>query len=144
MQVLLPVPLPGTELRQRLQEQHRVYPVDTVGWEYYDGNFPLFEPDQPGSAQEMQEAVRGIMRGFYRFHYLFLVGASVLSFPAIVFSLHNLRPAWAAWYRSWRNHLIRFGGWLTLRKWALHFQRSDFLDRLHRARARLIATRQQA
>jgi len=141
VQVLLPVPLPGTELRNRLEQQHRVYPIDTVGWEYYDGNFPLFEPDQPGSAQEMQEAVRGIMRGFYRFHYLFLVGASVLSFPAIAFSLHNLKPAWATWYRSWRNRLIRFGGWLTLRKWALHFQKDKFLDKLHRAHAQVIAAR---
>jgi len=143
VQVLLPVPLPGTELRNRLEQQHRIYPLDTVGWEYYDGNFPLFEPDQPGSAQEMQEAVRGIMRGFYRFHYLFLVGASILSFPAIAFSLHNLRPAWAAWYRSWRNRLIRFGGWLTMRQWALHFQKGEFQDKLQRARARLIAAQQQ-
>jgi len=144
VQVLLPVPLPGTELRQRLLQQHRVYPVDTVGWEYYDGNFPLFEPDVPMNAQQMQDGVRGIMRGFYRFHYLFLIGASVLSFPAIAFSLHNLRPAWAAWYRSWRNHLIRFGGWLTLRKWTWHFRKGDFLDRLRRARARVTVAQHRA
>ena len=145
VQILLPVPLPGTELRRRLEQQHRVYPIDTVGWEYYDGNFPLFEPDPPATAQEMQEAVKEIMRGFYRFHYLFLVGASVLSFPAtMAFSLHNLRPAWAAWYRSWRNRLIRFGGWLTLRQWALQFRKDEFLDKLHRARARLMAAQQRA
>jgi radical SAM superfamily enzyme YgiQ (UPF0313 family) len=145
VQVLLPVPLPGTELRRRLEQQYRIYPLDTVGWEYYDGNFPLFEPDLPASAQEMQEAVKDIMRGFYRFHYLFLVGASVLSFPAaMALSLHNLRPAWAAWYRSWRNRLIRFGGWITLRQWALNFRKSQFLDKLQRARIQLTATRQRA
>jgi radical SAM superfamily enzyme YgiQ (UPF0313 family) len=145
VQILLPVPLPGTELRSRLEQQHRIYPLDTVGWEYYDGNFPLFEPDPPATAQEMQEAVRGIMRGFYRFRYLFLVGASVLSFPAaMAFSLHNLRSAWATWYRSWRNHLIRFGGWIMLRRWSLNFQKDQFLDKLRRARIRLTAARQQA
>ncbi len=144
VQILLPVPLPGTELRSRLEQQHRIYPLDTVGWEYYDGNFPLFEPDQPATAQEMQEAVRGIMRGFYRFRYLFLVGASVLSFPAaMAFSLHNLRAAWAAWYRSWRNHVIRFGGWIMLRRWSLNFQKDQFLERLARARAHLGAAQRQ-
>jgi len=143
IQILLPVPLPGTDFRRRLEEQHRIYPLDTVGWEYYDGNFPLFEPDPPVTAQEMQEAVRGIMRGFYRFHYLFLVAASILSFPAaMALSLHNLRAAWAAWYRSWRNHLIRFGGWLTMRKWSLNFQKGEFLDKLRRAHARLVAAHQ--
>jgi len=51
VQVMLPVPLPGTELRYRLMKQNRIYPLEDIGWEYYDGNFPLFEPDEPMTSE---------------------------------------------------------------------------------------------
>ncbi len=140
VQVLLPVPLPGTRLRQRLEEQGRVYPCSDVGWEYYDGNFPLFEPDAPMTAQEMQRGAKRIMGRFYRFQYMFLVVASILTFPALVFSLHNLRVGWSRWYKRWASRLIRFGGWLTIRKWTADFRKSDFLERLHNARGHLNLT----
>ena len=141
VQVLLPVPLPGTDLRRRLEEQGRIYPLEDVGWQYYDGNFPLFEPDAPLSAEELQRAGKRIMRRFYRFRYAFLVVASILSFPALVFSLHRLRAGWSAWYRRWDTRLVRFGGWITLRKWTSDFRRGDFLPRLQRARVHMNATR---
>ena len=137
VQVLLPVPLPGTRLRQRLERQHRVYAPQDLGWEYYDGNFPLFEPDAPMTAQEMQNAAKKIMGWFYRFQYLFLVAASVLAFPALLFSLHNLRMGWSRWYRRWERRVIRFGGWLTVRKWTSNFRKSEFLPRLQKARSHL-------
>ncbi len=137
VQVLLPVPLPGTRLRQRLEHQHRVYASDDVGWEYYDGNFPLFEPDAPMTAQEMQHGIKRIMGRFYRFQYMFLVGASILTFPALLFSLHNLRVGWSRWYTRWARYVIRFGGWLTIRKWTSDFQKGDFLEKLQTARSRL-------
>ncbi len=141
VQVLLPVPLPGTELRRRLERQGRVYPVEDVGWEYYDGNFPLFEPDEPATAKEMQAAGKRIMSRVYEFHYALLVGASILSFPAIALWLHNLKQGWRIWYRVWRIRLIRFGGWLTMRQWSAQFRKSGFLERLQRARRRLDRTR---
>lgn len=137
VQVLLPVPLPGTRLRQRLEEQHRIYAPQDLGWEFYDGNFPLFEPDAPMTAQQMQHAAKRIMGWFYRFRYMFLVAASVLTFPALVFSLHNLRLGWSRWYRRWETRLIRFGGWLTLRKWTSDLRKSEFLARLQKARGHL-------
>src|SRR4030043_377561 len=73
VQVLLPVPLPGTELRNRLEKQNRIYPLSDVGWEYYDGNFPLFEPDEPISPEEVQLSARIIMGRFYQLKYMFLV-----------------------------------------------------------------------
>ncbi len=141
IQVLLPVPLPGTQLRDRLKRQNRVYPTQDVGWEYYDGNFPLFEPDAPMTAPEMQRAVKRIMRWFYRFQYMFFVVASILSFPALALSLHRLRLGWQKWYRRWQSRLIRFGGWITIRKWTSEFRKSDFLQKLQRARRRLRAVR---
>ena len=140
VQVLLPVPLPGTDLRRRLEAQGRIYPLEDVGWQYYDGNFPLFEPDAPLTAQDLQRAGKRIMSRFYRFRYVILVVASILSFPALVFSLHRLKAGWSSWYRRWQTRLVRFGGWITIRKWTSDFQKGDFLPRLRRAQRRLYAT----
>lgn len=143
-QVMLPVPLPGTALRRRLQEQNRVYPIQEVGWEYYDGNFPLFEPDDPIDPEQLQRAGKKIMSRVYHFRYMFLVVASILSFPALAFSLHRLNLAWRQWNRRWRSRIIRFGGWITIRKWTSNFQRGDFLQRLQAARKRLRTGRDPA
>jgi radical SAM superfamily enzyme YgiQ (UPF0313 family) len=140
LQVLLPVPLPGTELRRRLQKQKRIYPTAEVGWEYYDGNFPLFEPDQPMSAEEMQAAILKIMGKFYQFRYFFVIGWNVLSFPALVFFLHNVRSGWRSWYRSWRNTLVRFGGWAIMKRWTSEYEKGAFSRKLQRARERLKST----
>lgn len=137
VQVLLPVPLPGTGLRARLAGQDRVYSLQDVGWEYYDGNFPLFEPDAPMTAEQMQYAGKRIMSRFYRFRYLFLVAASILSFPALAFSLHRLKLGWRKWYRRWQSRLIRFGGWITIQKWTSDFRKGNFQLKLRKARERV-------
>jgi radical SAM superfamily enzyme YgiQ (UPF0313 family) len=137
VQVLLPVPLPGTRLRRRLERQNRIYPTCDVGWEYYDGNFPVFEPDESVSVEEMQGAVRKIMGKFYRFKYMFLVAVSIFTFPALIFFLHNIGFGWSRWYRHWRNRLIRFNGWITMRKWASSFRKDGFAQKLQKAKERL-------
>jgi radical SAM superfamily enzyme YgiQ (UPF0313 family) len=137
VQVLLPVPLPGTAFRRRLEAQNRIYPLDLLGWEYYDGSFPIFEPDAPMTAEQMQRSARRIMGYFYRFHYMFLVALEILSFPSVVFFLHNIRQGWARWYRSWRNYLMRFGGWIIMRQWMSQVDRDGFARKLRQARARL-------
>lgn len=138
IQVLLPVPLAGTELRDRLEKQRRVYPIQEVGWEYYDGNFPLFEPDEPMSAEEMQTSIRNIIGKFYQFKYMFMIGMNILSFPALVFFLHDIKSGWRKWYRPWRNHLVRFGGWITIRGWTKEFKKDKFSERLKEAKAHLV------
>lgn len=134
IQVLLPVPLPGTELRKRLFEQKRIYPIEFVGWQYYDGNFPLFEPDPPATAEEMQNAIKKIMSKFYRLKYMFMLGVHILSFPALIFFLHNIRGEWKRWYQPWRNSLVRFGGWITLRRWKSAFKKDAFYYKLEKAK----------
>lgn len=140
MQILLPVPLPGTELRQRLKKQNRIYPSQDVGWEYYDGNFPLFEPDEPMTAIEMQDSIRKIMSKFYQFKYMFMIGLNIFSFPALIFFLHNIRSGWKRWYRPWRNYLIRFGGWITTRRWTSEFKKDKFSQKLQKAKEHLKIT----
>ena len=134
IQVLLPVPLPGTELTERLAAQNRIFPRDCVGWEFYDGNFPLFEPDEPMSPEEMQGAVRRIMGRFYRFRSMFAIARNVIVFPAMILSLWNIKFGWRKWYRSWRNDLLRFGGWIIMRRWTSAFKKSGFSQNLSRAR----------
>jgi radical SAM superfamily enzyme YgiQ (UPF0313 family) len=137
VQVLLPVPLPGTALRSRLAGEGRIYPTEALGWEYYDGSFPLFEPDAPLSAEQMQRSGKRIMGHFYSFRYMFFVALNVLSFPSIVFFLHNLQQGWTRWHRSWRNYLIRFGGWITIRQWTVQVDRDGFAQKLQQAKKRV-------
>ncbi len=137
LQVLLPVPLPGTALTQRLSAAGRIFPRSDIGWEYYDGNFPVFLPDEPLTPEDMQQAVRKLMKRFYRFGYMFAVGLNIIIFPAMIFSLWNIRFGWRKWYRLWRNDLIRFGGWLILRRWASLVRRGAFFERLARAKEKL-------
>jgi radical SAM superfamily enzyme YgiQ (UPF0313 family) len=137
VQVLLPVPLPGTELRRRLKEQTRIYPLEVVGWEYYDGNFPVFEPDDPLSAEDMLYSVKKIMGKFYQFKYMFVIGLNIFSFPSLIFFLHNIKAGWRRWYRPWRNTLIRFGGWFVVKGWFSEFRKGPFIQKLQEARKHL-------
>lgn len=137
IQVMLPIPLPGTELRKRLEQEKRIYSRRDLGWEYYDGNFLLFEPDDPMTPKEMQAAPMKIMGRIYQFKYMFMVALNVFSFPYLMFFLHNIKSGWKKWYRSWRNYLIRFAAWITMRRWEAAFKKDDFSQKLQKARERL-------
>ncbi len=137
IQVMLPVPLPGTELRSRLAAQGRIFALKDIGWQYYDGNFPLFIPDEPMTAEDMQCSIRKIMGKFYQFRYMFMVVVSIFSFPAIVFFFSNIKKGWRIWYRLWRNTLIRFGGWITIKGWTSEFKKNKFSQRLQQAQTHL-------
>jgi radical SAM superfamily enzyme YgiQ (UPF0313 family) len=133
VQVLLPVPLPGTELTHRLKQQNRIYSQEYLGWEYYDGNFPLFVPDEPMSPEEMQASMHKIMGRFYQFKHMFHIGLNILSFPVLFFYLHNLKKGWWRWYRTWTNNVSRFGGWVLMRRWFAEFKKSKFPGKLAEA-----------
>lgn len=137
VQILLPVPLPGTELRARLKKENRIYSKENVGWEYYDGNFPVFEPDAPMKAQEMIYSAKRIMGKFYQSKYMFMIGLNILSFPMLVFYLHDIRLGWKRWYRPWRNALIRFLGSFVVKEWTAEFKKGPFLTRLRQAQGQL-------
>jgi radical SAM superfamily enzyme YgiQ (UPF0313 family) len=140
VQVLLPVPLPGTELRRRLARGNRIYSNQDIGWEYYDGNFPVFEPDDSLTAEEMQVSAQKIMGKFYQLRYIFMIGLHIFSFPALVFFLHNIKRGWRKWYRQWRNSLARLGGWIIMKGWFSAFKKSQFLQKLEKAKEHLKET----
>ena len=146
-QVLLPVPLPGTELTERLRQAGRLYDLD---YQYYDGQFQLFEPDHGISPEDMQAAVEEIMGEFYSFsHFWKIWKAYLINFPLTVFpraiTLATLRVRYlTAGYRKWhrlyfRNSVLRFGGNIIVRKWKKYFRQSNFLGQLKRAREKLMA-----
>ena len=137
LQVLLPVPLPGTELTRRLRDQGRLLPRQFVGLEYYDGNFPLFDPDEPLTPETMQAAARLIMRRFYRPMQMFNVAMNILAFPALVFWLHRLRVGWGRWNRRWWKSIYRTGGWFIVRRWTAAFKKDAFLAKLDQAKRRI-------
>jgi len=137
IQVLLPAPLPGTELTRRLREQDRIYSTQHVSWKYYDGNFPLFQPDEPLTPEDMQAAIRKIMGRFYGPRHLFSIGLHTLSFPVLVFFFHNLDAAWRRWTRKWWRNVMGFGGWRIVRKWNADFKKGTFSAKLEAAKKAL-------
>lgn len=134
VQVLLPAPLPGTELTRRLRQQNRIFPQDLVGWEYYDGNFPLFVPDAPLTPEEMQPSSHRIMGRVYRFRYMFHIGLHFLWFPIFFLYLPNLKAGWEKWYRIWNDQVTRFGGWLIMHRWYAEFKKDAFPRKLAAAK----------
>jgi len=144
VQVLLPIPLPGTELTERLRAANRIYSTEHIGLEYYDGNFPIIEPDAPLTAENVQAGIRKIMGHFYRPNRMFSVGLHILSFPVIAFYVRGIRSGWRLWYRRWMRNLYRAGGWLLLRRWNAAFKAGGFPDRLTAAKDHLSDDRRQA
>jgi hypothetical protein len=140
IQVLLPVPLPGTALRKRLARRNRIYSRKDLGWEYYDAGFPLFEPDPPLTAEEMQRAVRRIMGRYYSVRYLLMFLLNIFTFPYLLIYVLSIKSGWRRWYRRWRNYFYRFVGSRIIRKWTFQLHKGRFLDRLKEAQ-RNIATR---
>ena len=140
VQVLLPIPLPGTELTDRLRRENRILPTDHVGLEYYDGNFPLIQPDPPMTPEEMQAAAHQIMGHLYRPRAALKLAMHIVSFPGIGLRLHHARKGWQRWTRKWHRDFYRTGGWLTLRQWTAAFRRDSFTQKLARAQQAIRST----
>jgi hypothetical protein len=76
--------------------------------------------------------------------HLFSAALNILSFPAIVLHLRDLREGWQKWSRFWWwNGLIGLAGWRMMRKWTAQLRRGDFPRRLAEARRALKLPRQR-
>ena len=110
--VSLPLPLPGTELRDRLQKQNRLYPASQVGWQYYHPGFSIIRPDEPLTAEQMQRASWRIMKNFYRRKGLRAALVSVLSLPAVFLHPLSIGLRLRRWFKAWPRILwAARGGW---------------------------------
>lgn len=148
LQVLLTIPLPGTQLRERLEKEKRIYPLKEIGWEYYDGQFPLYEPEEGLSAEEMLDAICRLMGKFYQFrNFWYLVANIVFHFPRVVFpstfSLFTLRRrflhrAFRKWYMNYfRKYALRFGGYFIVKNWKKNYAADSFSRKLIMAKNNL-------
>lgn len=133
VQVLLPVPLPGTAFRARLEKEGRVLAAREIGWEYYDGNFPLIVPDAPLTPESLHQSSQALMGRFYHFWRMFWLVVHTLRFPLAMLPLLNLRTRWSKWYRSWRNDVVGSGGYFMVRKWRRAFKDGHFNEKLMRS-----------
>ena len=66
IQVLNAVPIPGTELRNKLEAEGRLFSLDEIGWKYFDGLFLCYDPTPEGlDPYELQEIPRMLMKKRY-------------------------------------------------------------------------------
>ena len=141
LQLLLPIPLPGTELRSRLEREGRLFPVSSIGWEYYDGQYPLFDPQNGVTPLELQQAVGKIMKRFYSISFFFrIIKNIILDFPVIVFpsvitlligKIKYVKKAFGFWYRNFfKNNILRFGGLIIIKNWFRQFRENVFQNKL--------------
>ncbi|MCP4103928.1 MAG: B12-binding domain-containing radical SAM protein [Desulfobacteraceae bacterium] len=150
LQVLPAIPAPGSELRERLMREQRVFPLHQLGWEYYDGHFPLFMPDDGAEPEELYHCVWDMMRRFYHvgnfwslakgilFYFPIIVGINGLTI--VTGSVKHLIAAYHFWYEKYcRIYLFRAGGYFIVKKWFKSLRKSIFLEKLVHAKAELKA-----
>lgn len=134
VQILRPVPLIGTDLRQRLEKEGRLFPLDLVSWSKYDGNYACFQPNNM-TVEELQELPMKLMRWHYS-------SASIVKIPLniAIFTIAYLLGWWRYWYRDWRNDLARFGGHLIIKQWRRSNPKKLFLESLEKFKTSKIKT----
>lgn len=138
VQVLTPVPIPGSQLRVRLEQAGRVLSNDEIGWEYYDGNFPLIVPDKPLTPASIHHSILQLMSGFYGFNRLLGVMGNALRFPFAMMPMVDIRNSFKRWRRSWFNDVIGSTGYFIVRNWKRAYREGPFhekLDRVYKTQA---------
>jgi radical SAM superfamily enzyme YgiQ (UPF0313 family) len=66
IQIMNAVPLPGSLLRQKLEKEKRIFPLEMVGWDKYDGLFLCYDPSIEGiDAYELQNLPKLLMKRWY-------------------------------------------------------------------------------
>jgi len=103
VQVFKAVPVPGTKLFERLQAQNRILPLKLLGWEYYDGNFLTYLPDN-GSFAQVHDGAVWIMRKFYSAANLLRLALLAL-FGPLVMGTNSVRN----WFMLLRQRLAENG-----------------------------------
>ena len=126
IQILLPVPLPGTALRERLIEEGRIFPLAIVPWDRYDGNSVCFLP-KGMSRRELQEIQMKLMVRFYN-----LWAFARIPFKTIASPVDCFIWGWDRWYRHWFRDILKAGGYLLVRRWKRGRREGDFIRQLEK------------
>lgn len=146
LQVLLPIPLPGTGLYKRLEQEGRLFPLEKIGWEYYDGQYPLFQPADKVTPEELHKAIKKIMFRFYSFSNLLKIILHIfITFPGFVFPsavtiilgrIKYILHAFNIWKRKFfRNNIMKLGGYLIIKNWIKNFKSGTFLNKLNEVKS---------
>jgi hypothetical protein len=129
-------------------QENRIFTIDQLGWEYYDGQYPLFMPDDGVKPEEIQKIVGDLMYRFYNFSNFWKIVKNILiNFPAIVFTsaftiivgrVKYITSAFNMWHRKYfRNYMLRFGGYFIVKNWFKNFGKDAFLEKLNIAKTEL-------
>jgi len=124
IQVLHPVPIVGSDLRTRLGEENRIFPLDIVPWSKYDGNYACFVPDNM-SLSEFQDTPIALMKWFYNWFNFLKIPYRTIAFPV----LYPIK-GWQRWYHDWLREIVRYGGHRLLRRWQKKQNNALFLGNL--------------
>ncbi|MHC4196908.1 MAG: B12-binding domain-containing radical SAM protein [Planctomycetota bacterium] len=161
VQIVKPVPLPGTILANKLKEENRLFPLELVDYTKYDGNWLCFEPDEGIDPKEFMEETERILMKFYSLGSLSRLLYQIplypmeltcrvlnkmipqLTNPSERANIRNLstliQNSFADGrresHRKFRNAKLRFGGRVVLEKWKKDFKKERFLETIDKARA---------
>jgi radical SAM superfamily enzyme YgiQ (UPF0313 family) len=126
VQILHPVPLVGTALRRRLIEEGRIFPLEVVPWDRYDGSYPCFRPNNM-TLRELQEIPVKLMKWFYNPMSFIKILLKTVTFP-----VDYLIRGWDNWHRHWLRDIIRCGGHHLIRRWQRRQGNDVFIEKLEK------------
>ena len=124
VQILLPVPIVGTDLRQRLEKEGRIFPLELVPWNKYDGSYLCFKPDIM-TLREFQEVALKLMSRFYNPWSFIRIPLRIITF---LFDL--CIRGWGDWRRGWKRDIKQCGGHLLIQQWQKKQKGDKFIERL--------------
>jgi len=122
IQTLLPVPIVGSDLRERIKD--KIFPLNLVPWTMYDGNYPCFKPDNM-SPKELQWIGIKLMKGFYQKLSLIRVGIRTIIFPVDFFI-----RGWGKWHQGWQRDIINYSGYLLVKSWIKKQRNKKLIEKL--------------
>jgi hypothetical protein len=139
IQVFRAIPLPGTDLWERLNKENRLFPKELVPWRKFTGFYVVYDPSPDGmTLEELQNVPMKVMGSFYHVLHFAWVGAktTILFVPEV--SLRSLihrdfKKGFRGWYHGWRNYVVGSGGYLALREWTRRYKSKEgkaYLKRL--------------
>jgi len=126
VQILLPVPIVGSDLRRRLEKEGRIFALDLVSWSKYDGSYPCFKPDNM-SVGEFQEVGVKLMSRFYNPWSFVRIPLRIVAF---LFDL--CIRGWGDWCRGWKRDITQCGGHFLIRRWRKRQEKDKFIKRLEK------------
>jgi len=121
IQILVAGPVPGSKLRERLERENRLLPLD---YRYCDGSFVLFKPIGL-TVRELQGIPIKIMKWFYSPMHFWWMVLRIIVFPVDV----PIR-GWEKWKTGWWRKVIHWIGSRLVKKWLATRECEVFLKKV--------------